>query len=283
MADALPVQNLSVEQQRQDSDASSGKNSGFHTPPTEQTSVTEPSEKSNLASTAQSSGDELDQFKGPIRTPFPKPLSNCKPIERPALTKEQTTKYHDLLTVVKSWETLPASAAKSAPALPLTDNEKLWLTRECLLRYLRASSWSAVEAPKRLMNTLIWRRDFNVETITADQVSIESETGKQHVLGFDNNARPCLFMNPGKQNTKKSERQIEHVVFMLERVIDMAPAGQETTALLINFKNSSTSGSPSVAQGRNVLNILQSHYPERLGRACISDCKSTDRSPFILL
>lgn len=113
-----------------------------------------------------------------------------------------------------------------------------------------------------------------MHTFTPDYISPENETGKQQILGYDINARPCLYMNPGKQNTDKSERQIQHTVFMLERVIDMMGPGQETTALLINFKNSSSSKSPSLGQGKQVLNILQQHYPERLGRALISDCKS---------
>ena len=49
------------------------------------------------------------------------------------------------------------------------------------------------------------------------------------------------------------------------------PPGQETTALLINFKGAAGSNVPSVAQARAVLNILQGHNPERLGRALISE------------
>lgn len=269
MADYVLVEKLSLAPKPIDSDSDSVSNSGFHTPPAEQESAL-----TSVAQSSISSGEDIDQLKGPIRTPFTRPLPECKPIARPGLTAEQAGKYADLHATVTSWQKgIPTSTARNATTEPLTHNECIWLSRECLLRYLRASSWSPTEAPKRLMNTLVWRREFNVDGITADHVSIESETGKQHILGYDINARPCLFMNPGKQNTKKSERQIQHVVFMLERVIDMSPAGQETTALLINFRNSSTGGSPSIGQGKEVLTILQSHYPERLGRACISDCK----------
>jgi hypothetical protein len=58
---------------------------------------------------------------------------------------------------------------------------------------------------------------------------------------------------------------------MLERVIDIMKPGQETLALLINFKSSKTRSntSPPLSQGREVLHILQTHYPERLGKALI--------------
>lgn len=82
-------------------------------------------------------------------------------------------------------------------------------------------------------------------------------------------ARPCLYLNPAKQNTKKSDKQIQHLVFMLERVIDLMVPGQETLSLLVNFKESGSGSNPSVGQGRQTLNILQTHYPERLGRALV--------------
>ena len=58
---------------------------------------------------------------------------------------------------------------------------------------------------------------------------------------------------------------------MLERCIDLMPPGVETVALLISFKNSSKSQGVQVGVARTVLNILQSHYPERLGRALVKD------------
>lgn len=68
---------------------------------------------------------------------------------------------------------------------------------------------------------------------------------------------------------------MQHLVYMLERTLDIAPPGQESLALLIDFRNSSAGSQPSIATGREVLSILQNHYPERLGRALITHCKST--------
>ncbi|KAI9711739.1 MAG: hypothetical protein M1820_001884 [Bogoriella megaspora] len=206
-----------------------------------------------------------------IKTPFTDPLPGCKPASSADLTPEQETKYASLLSVVSTWDKIPTTSARNSPTAPITDDERMWLTRECLLRYLRAVKWNPNEAPKRLLATLIWRREYKLETFTPDYISPENETGKQVILGFDNDARPCLYLNPAKQNTQKSERQIQHLVFMLDRVIEMMGPGQETTALLINFKNSSGSSNPSVGQGKQTLTILQGHYPERLGRALISE------------
>ena len=49
------------------------------------------------------------------------------------------------------------------------------------------------------------------------------------------------------------------------------PPGQETLALLVNFKESRKGENGTPGQARQVLNILQNHYPERLGRACVKN------------
>ncbi|KAI9652199.1 MAG: hypothetical protein M1829_001820 [Trizodia sp. TS-e1964] len=205
----------------------------------------------------------------PIKTPFVAPLSASVPPPPPTLTAAQQEKYDLVLATVSNWTVVPEKAGKASPTSPITDDERIWLTRECILRYLRATKWSEPEASKRLLDTLTWRREYGVESHTADYISPENETGKQVIIGFDNAARPCLYLNPAKQNTQRSERQIQHLVFMLERVIDLTGPGQETLSLLVNFKSSSNSSGPNVSQGRQVLNILQTHYPERLGRALV--------------
>lgn len=89
------------------------------------------------------------------------------------------------------------------------------------------------------------------------------------LLGFDNMSRPCLYLIPSRQNTNPSPRQIQQLVFSLERAIDMMPCGVETLALLVDFKHSSNSKNPSAGTGKQVLHILQTHYPERLGKALV--------------
>jgi hypothetical protein len=219
--------------------------------------------------------------------PFPHPAEGVKPAAPAVLTADQQKKYEEVLAAAKSWETLPKTAAKGAETSPLADSERIWLTRECLLRYLRATKWNVPQAIKRIQDTLIWRREYGTEGFTADYISEENATGKQVVLGYDNEGRPCLYLLPNKQNTKNSPKQVQHLVYMLERTIAIAPPGQESLALLIDFRNSSSSSQPSLATGRQVLSILQNHYPERLGRALIThrkfSCSSNLRHAILLM
>lgn len=164
----------------------------------------------------------------------------------------------------------------------LSEYERGWLTRECFLRYLRATKWEVEEAIHRVELTLAWRREFGVVgrdeselQVNGDLCSVENETGKEVILGFDNDARPCLYLKPGRQNTKTSLRQVQQLVYMLERVIDFMPSGQDSLALLIDFKASPVGIQqgkiPPVGTGRQVLHILQTHYPERLGKALLTN------------
>lgn len=141
------------------------------------------------------------------------------------------------------------------------------------------------DAIERIEGTIAWRREFGIEyqddeknKVNPDLVAPESLTGKQVVLGFDNDARPCLYLKPGRQNTKTSHRQVQHLVYCLEKVIDFMPSGQDSLALLIDFKqhpeisaNVETSKIPPISVGREVLHILQTHYPERLGKALLTN------------
>lgn len=206
--------------------------------------------------------------EGPRKTPIVDPVESAKPPKPATLTAEQENKYEALLETVKSWTEISAAGEKGGA---ITESEIMWLSRECLLRYLRATKWNTADSAKRLLATLTWRRDYGTEELSADYCSPENETGKQCILGYDNGARPVHILMPGKQNTDPSPRQVQHLVFMVERAIDMMVAGQETLALLINFKSTKNRGNtaPGIGQGREVLNILQTHYPERLGRALI--------------
>ncbi|KAJ7170796.1 CRAL-TRIO domain-containing protein [Mycena crocata] len=150
----------------------------------------------------------------------------------------------------------------------LTAAEKMWLSYECILRYLRASKWKVDVAIRRVEDTLKWRREYGVyDTVTAEHVQSEAVTGKQILLGYDTSNRPGMYLIPSRQNTTESTRQVQFTVWMLERCIDLMPAGVESLTLLINYADKAKN--PSLATSRAVLNILQDHYPERLGLALI--------------
>lgn len=204
-------------------------------------------------------------------TPFADPGPGSKALKPQEIPQQQQASYDEVLHFCTELKDLPVTE-KSSERTALSETEKMWLSKECILRYLRATKWNVKSAKKRLEDTLMWRRTFGVDpesSLSPDVVSEENETGKELLLGYDMNSRPCLYLKPGKQNTKSSHRQVQHMVYMLERAIDMMGPGQESLALLIDLKNGGTL--PSMSVGREVLSILQNHYPERLGKALLTN------------
>ncbi|CDO72479.1 hypothetical protein BN946_scf184980.g20 [Trametes cinnabarina] len=151
----------------------------------------------------------------------------------------------------------------------LTDEEKFWLSCECILRFIRAVKWaSPLAAIKRLEGTLKWRREYGLyDLITASYVEPEAVTGKMVIWGYDTDHRPAIYLRPSRQNTEESIRQVHYVVWALERLTELMGPGIETLALMVDFADRAKN--PSLGQAKRVLDILQTHYPERLGRALV--------------
>lgn len=208
---------------------------------------------------------------------FEKPSAEAELPVRPELSESQQQQYDTVLEYLVNLKDVPTTETCTERAA-ITDDDKMFLTKECILRYLRATKWKSEDAKKRLELTLGWRREFGVDpdsNLDENVTSVENETGKQVILGFDKESRPCLYLKPGRQNTKASHNQVKHLVYMLNRTIDFMPSGQDQLALLIDYKPTkiglSGSNLPSVSTGREVLHILQTHYPERLGKALMTN------------
>ncbi|CAK5268408.1 unnamed protein product [Mycena citricolor] len=203
-----------------------------------------------------------------VNLPIPPPPSAqiAAPLTQPPLNEDQLKMQAAVQAHFEDPSYLLAGIESTDKTL--MDVEKMWLSYECILRYLRASKWKTEIAVRRLEETLLWRREYGVyDTVTADLVAPEATTGKQILLGFDVHGRPGMYLLPSRQNTNESPRQIQFVVWMLERCIELMPAGVESLDLLINYADKAKN--PSFSTSKSVLNILQTHYPERLGLALI--------------
>ncbi|KAG9126781.1 hypothetical protein FRC07_002017 [Ceratobasidium sp. 392] len=154
---------------------------------------------------------------------------------------------------------------------PYYEHERHWLLDdpECCGRYMRAAKWKLDDGKKRIKGTLEWRREYKPDLIPPEEVRIESQTGKIILNGFDVDGRPILYMRPGRENTETSPRQIRHLIFCLERAIDFMPPNQDSMVIIVDYKSTTLKTNPSIGVARKVLNVLQQHYVERLGRAIV--------------
>ncbi|KAK8520085.1 hypothetical protein V6N12_004047 [Hibiscus sabdariffa] len=121
---------------------------------------------------------------------------------------------------------------------PVADKLPVLCSEASILRFLRARNWNTKKASKMLKETLKWRLQHKPEAIQWEDVAQEAETGKIYRANFgDKLGRPVLVMRPGLQ---------------------------EQMVWLVDFQGWKM-GSISVKVTRETANILQDHYPERLG------------------
>jgi hypothetical protein len=132
-----------------------------------------------------------------------------------------------------------------------------------------------------LEDTIKWRHEFgidNIHTEYKDTIALENSTGKMYVRGFDKEGVPLIYMKPVKENTKDHTGNIKHLVYSMERAVAcMEAKGQGNTklSLVIDYDGYTSAHAPPMKTALETLNILQSHYPERLKHAyCV-------RAPFM--
>ncbi|CAI5523604.1 unnamed protein product [Closterium sp. Naga37s-1] len=157
---------------------------------------------------------------------------------------------------------------------PLAGRAKLFCTDACLRRYLRARSWNVSKAEKMLRDTLRWRHVYRPEEITWEDVAEEAATGKVYRTEFlDKQGRAVIVMSAGRQNTAGHAGQVRHLVYALENAINHLPAGTAHSRMVwfIDFRGWTLRKAPPLKTSREVLSILQNHYPERLGQAVVYD------------
>ncbi|KAK4051807.1 Phosphatidylinositol transfer protein (PITP) [Microbotryomycetes sp. JL201] len=140
---------------------------------------------------------------------------------------------------------------------PLQDREKMYLSLEQVHRACRAVKWDEAAALKRLEEIVVWRREYGVDDMQPQLVSKEGETGKELVFGYDRQCRPVLYMASGPHRLRRGRagrpRQIDFVIWTLERTIDLCPATVPATEMLclcIDFGASQKVKAPPTSLGQ---------------------------------
>ncbi|KAF8779837.1 hypothetical protein HU200_002102 [Digitaria exilis] len=170
----------------------------------------------------------------------------------------------------------------------LSRKSALYCSDASIARYLIARNWDVKKATKMLKKTLKWRSEYKpdeirwvspffftyaalkeVIVIIHDDISDEAETGKIYRSDyFDKSGRSILVMRPGCQNTKNANGQVKYLVYCMENAILNLPQGQDQMVWLIDFAGFNL-GNLSIHVTKLTADVLQGHYPERLGVAIL--------------
>ncbi|KAG6470118.1 hypothetical protein ZIOFF_071172 [Zingiber officinale] len=178
----------------------------------------------------------------------------------------------------------------------LPDKLRLYASDVSIARYLTARNWNVQKATKMLKETLKWRLEYEPEKIhwnileryfimsgfeisrkfvkilqyvIQDEIASEAETGKIYRTSFsDKLGRSILVMRPRCENSKSIKGKIRYLVYCMENAILNLPSDQEQMVWLIDFKGFDLSNI-SIRTTKATADVLQNHYPERLGLAIL--------------
>ena len=131
-------------------------------------------EKVDPDASAQPNPTESTSKPAARKLPFEAPAASSTRPDPVELTPGEQTKYDDVLAHMKALENLPTTSnKKNKETAPLSDVEQYFLTKDCILRYLRATKWNVHEAKKRIEGTIVWRREYGTDTMTAETIEPE--------------------------------------------------------------------------------------------------------------
>lgn len=157
-----------------------------------------------------------------------------------------------------------ASIVKDDPAL------EAFCTKHTYVRYLRARGWSLPRATQMLSDTLQWRRETRPERLMWSDVERGAATGKMYLLDDPDKAgRPVVVMVPRNENLFGDvDMQLKYLVYTLEKASQRADnLGAGKMTWLVDFVGYTMKNAPPMSVTKSTVNIVQNHYPERLGEA----------------
>lgn len=164
----------------------------------------------------------------------------------------------------------------SSDSLFELEDIRTWADDACLLRYLRANNGNPELAEGSLRRSAMWRVEQDISTwlpaSASPQWSVISEeaaTGKMFLLPKPNrHGQAIIVMRPGlENNTTEPAKNLLYLTYTLERAAALTTDG--TFVIIIDYSpgDFSLARAPSLKTSKEVLSVLQSHYPERLHKA----------------
>lgn len=161
-----------------------------------------------------------------------------------------------------------------------------FITDPTLERYLSARQSDPKKSYDMLSATLSWRASYQPSKIYnqyREQMREQAATGKMFVLPvLDSHDRAIIVMRPGLENSHDHTAKMRYLVYTLERASRLADS---RFVVFIDYRAGkiSMSNSPGLSAMKEVLGILQGHYPERLGLALMFDAPKFFLASFKIL
>jgi len=187
--------------------------------------------------------------------------------------------------------------AKLSEFRKLVEAEAKWAPKQLeymddytLYRYLKARDWRFDAAKAMLVETMKWRAEFKPDEITTDMVASSIRLGGMYHHGYDRYCRPMIYLKVAEKPDPHTRlEKMQFMIFTLEQAIKRMEKerGVEKMVWCVNCKNYNFKYNGEFGFARELLSILQNHYPERLGVLILVDAPFVFRafwkviSPFV--
>ena len=150
-----------------------------------------------------------------------------------------------------------------------------WGDVRCQLRYLRARGWDVEKALALLRGTVAWRQEYGPQLSSSrmerELLRREVASQKMYIAGQDRSGRPVVVMRPARDNTgdEDAEWKVRYLVWVAERAAELMDSGRgvEKMVWLIEMSGMKVAMTHSMSITKECINVMQSHYVERLGKA----------------
>jgi hypothetical protein len=135
-----------------------------------------------------------------------------------------------------------------------------------------AAHGDTAAAIARLEATLAFRRKLNLYDFDATASIAEKDTrnATRFTAGW-NGTRPVNYVFMNRNPLPLEERDMVHNLFLLERMMDLTPAGAQEVCTVFNFGGKQMGPKPGLGQTKEMLGVYDTHYPLQPSLSMLQD------------
>ncbi|EPY20870.1 cellular retinaldehyde-binding protein/triple function domain-containing protein [Strigomonas culicis] len=139
----------------------------------------------------------------------------------------------------------------------------------CCLRYLIARHFDVNKSFHMIEKTAEWLKETGSASWTCEHCMENPNDHLGQFVGWDREHRPVMFMSMRWGPERK--HPLRHMVTCFNHLISLMPVGVEKWVCVTDFETYSHFKDSKPSMGISVIQTIQNHYPERLGKMiCIN-------------
>lgn len=180
--------------------------------------------------------------------------------------------------VVKTWDTryeeLGSENQQIFDEFRTKVESKPWYNSDlhdnwCLIRYLTARNFNCTKALEQLQETVEWLKNPENSSTECSLCQKDPDLHCGQFVGWDLSHRPVMFMSMRWGPERK--HPLNHMIAAFNHLTKLMPLGVEKWVCLTDFETYSHLKDSNPSMGISVIQTIQTHFPERLGKMiCIN-------------